>query len=142
MAEGPSLLHPARLTVLGSLSPRHYLTTASPPNRTLSGEVALGLHSIFLKALKSLGSEEQIAKWAPLCNKFQIITTYAQTELGHGEPGLLTSCAGCAQFQRAHSQLSGQTLYIFPMKTSQQVAGKGLEGGGTFFYFTQTGCMS
>ncbi|VFV17557.1 peroxisomal acyl-coenzyme a oxidase 2 [Lynx pardinus] len=52
--------------------------------RAVSGEVALTIHSIFLQALRSLGSEEQIAKWAPLCNNFQIITTYAQTELGHG----------------------------------------------------------
>ncbi|XP_006917564.2 peroxisomal acyl-coenzyme A oxidase 2 [Pteropus alecto] len=52
--------------------------------RAISGDLGLGLHSIFLKALRNLGSEEQIAKWAPLCEKFQIITTYAQTELGHG----------------------------------------------------------
>nr|XP_060487407.1 peroxisomal acyl-coenzyme A oxidase 2 [Panthera onca]XP_060487408.1 peroxisomal acyl-coenzyme A oxidase 2 [Panthera onca]XP_060487409.1 peroxisomal acyl-coenzyme A oxidase 2 [Panthera onca] len=52
--------------------------------RAVSGEVALNIHSLFLKALRSLGSEEQIAKWAPLCNNLQIITTYAQTELGHG----------------------------------------------------------
>lgn len=42
-----------------------------------------------MRALRSLGSEEQIAKWAPLCEKFQIIATYVQTELGHGEPALL-----------------------------------------------------
>ncbi|XP_019579683.2 peroxisomal acyl-coenzyme A oxidase 2 [Rhinolophus sinicus] len=53
-------------------------------SRTLSGDLALGLQYIFVKALRSLGSDEQIAKWAPLCNKFQIIATYAQTELGHG----------------------------------------------------------
>ncbi|XP_029774619.1 peroxisomal acyl-coenzyme A oxidase 2 isoform X2 [Suricata suricatta] len=52
--------------------------------RALSGELALNIHDIFLKALRSLGSEEQIAKWAPLCKEFQIIATYAQTELGHG----------------------------------------------------------
>ncbi|KAM5314019.1 peroxisomal acyl-coenzyme A oxidase 2 isoform 1-T2 [Glossophaga mutica] len=52
--------------------------------RAVSGDLNLGLHYIFLKAIRSLGSEEQIAKWVPLCNKFQIIATYAQTELGHG----------------------------------------------------------
>nr|XP_054360633.1 peroxisomal acyl-coenzyme A oxidase 2 isoform X3 [Mirounga angustirostris] len=52
--------------------------------RALSGELALNLHHVFLKSLRSLGSEEQIAKWTPLCNKFQIIASYAQTELGHG----------------------------------------------------------
>uniref|UniRef100_H0WPK4 Acyl-coenzyme A oxidase n=2 Tax=Otolemur garnettii TaxID=30611 RepID=H0WPK4_OTOGA len=50
----------------------------------LSGDLALNLHRVFLTALTSLGSEEQIAKWEPLCKTFQIITTYAQTELGHG----------------------------------------------------------
>lgn len=67
--------------------------TASLPHRTLSGDLGLGLQHIFVKALRSLGSEEQIAKWAPLCNTFQIIATYAQTELGHGEPGLLQTAA-------------------------------------------------
>ncbi|XP_071078371.1 peroxisomal acyl-coenzyme A oxidase 2 isoform X2 [Desmodus rotundus] len=52
--------------------------------RAVSGDLGLSLHHIFLKAIRSLGSEEQIAKWAPLCDKFQIIATYAQTELGHG----------------------------------------------------------
>ncbi|XP_023475946.1 peroxisomal acyl-coenzyme A oxidase 2 isoform X1 [Equus caballus] len=52
--------------------------------RTLSGSLGFSLQHIFLKALRSLGSEEQIAKWVPVCNKFQIIGTYAQTELGHG----------------------------------------------------------
>lgn len=59
----------------------------SLPHRTLSGNLALGLHHIFVKAVKSLGSEEQIAKWVPISNEFRIIATYAQTELGHGEPG-------------------------------------------------------
>nr|XP_028700132.1 peroxisomal acyl-coenzyme A oxidase 2 isoform X4 [Macaca mulatta] len=52
--------------------------------RALSGDVALNIHRVFLKALRSLGSEEQIAKWDPLCKNIQIIATYAQTELGHG----------------------------------------------------------
>ncbi|KAL0600964.1 Peroxisomal acyl-coenzyme A oxidase 2 [Plecturocebus cupreus] len=52
--------------------------------RALSGNVALNIHRVFLKALRSLGTEEQIAKWDPLCKNIQIIATYAQTELGHG----------------------------------------------------------
>ncbi|XP_008701385.2 peroxisomal acyl-coenzyme A oxidase 2 [Ursus maritimus] len=52
--------------------------------RALSGELAFNLHRVFQKSLRSLGSEEQIAKWTPLCNEFQIIASYAQTELGHG----------------------------------------------------------
>lgn len=75
--------------------------------RALSGELALGLHTVFLKSLQSLGSEEQIAKWTPLCNEFRIIASYAQTELGHGEPAFLH-----ARFQKAHSQLSSQRLCI------------------------------
>ncbi|XP_058144216.1 peroxisomal acyl-coenzyme A oxidase 2 isoform X2 [Dasypus novemcinctus] len=60
--------------------------------RALSGEIVFILHYIFLKSLESLGSEEQIAKWHPLCQEYQIIATYAQTELGHGSylPGLET----------------------------------------------------
>ncbi|KAM9592711.1 LOW QUALITY PROTEIN: peroxisomal acyl-coenzyme A oxidase 2 [Trichechus inunguis] len=52
--------------------------------RALGEDVGLNLHIVFLKALRSLGSEEQIAKWGMLCKKYRIITTYAQTELGHG----------------------------------------------------------
>ncbi|KAM6177272.1 peroxisomal acyl-coenzyme A oxidase 2 [Erethizon dorsatum] len=52
--------------------------------RALSGYVALGTHSVAMIAIRSLGSEEQIAKWVPLCKTYQIITTYAQTEMGHG----------------------------------------------------------
>ncbi|KAL2803598.1 peroxisomal acyl-coenzyme A oxidase 2 [Daubentonia madagascariensis] len=52
--------------------------------RALSGDMVLGIHRVFVKALRSLGSDEQIAKWEPLCKTCQIITTYAQTELGHG----------------------------------------------------------
>ncbi|XP_066899890.1 peroxisomal acyl-coenzyme A oxidase 2 isoform X2 [Kogia breviceps] len=52
--------------------------------RSLSGDLGLALQFVFQKALRSLGSEEQIAKWDPLCNKLQILATYAQTELGHG----------------------------------------------------------
>ncbi|XP_020135995.2 peroxisomal acyl-coenzyme A oxidase 2 isoform X2 [Microcebus murinus] len=52
--------------------------------RALSGDTVLGVHTGFLKALRSLGSEEQIAKWEPLCKTCRIIATYAQTELGHG----------------------------------------------------------
>ncbi|XP_060058994.1 peroxisomal acyl-coenzyme A oxidase 2 isoform X2 [Erinaceus europaeus] len=52
--------------------------------RAVSGELALNIHTIFKKSIRSLGSEEQIAKWTPLCERFQITATYAQTELGHG----------------------------------------------------------
>ncbi|XP_050017066.1 peroxisomal acyl-coenzyme A oxidase 2 isoform X2 [Alexandromys fortis] len=53
-------------------------------NRALSGYTNLNLHGIAMNALTSLGSDEQIAKWGQLGKNFQIIATYAQTELGHG----------------------------------------------------------
>ncbi|EDL94161.1 acyl-Coenzyme A oxidase 2, branched chain, isoform CRA_b [Rattus norvegicus] len=53
-------------------------------NRVLDGNVNLSLHGVAMNAIRSLGSDEQIAKWGQLCKNFQIITTYAQTELGHG----------------------------------------------------------
>ena len=80
-------------------------TTESLPHRSLSGDLALGIHKVFQKTLRSLGSEEQIAKWDPLCAKFQILGTYAQTELGHGEQGLLQVVYRLCttQLHRAHS---------------------------------------
>ncbi|MXQ83129.1 hypothetical protein E5288_WYG018867 [Bos mutus] len=53
-------------------------------SRSVSGDLGFAIHHIFQKTIRSLGSEEQIAKWDPLCSKFQILGTYAQTELGHG----------------------------------------------------------
>lgn len=32
-----------------------------------------------------LGSDKQIAKWIPLATRYQLIGSYAQTELGHGK---------------------------------------------------------
>lgn len=125
-----------RQGVPGPPSPIGYSTTASLPNRALSGDVALNIHRVFLKALRSLGSEEQIAKWDPLCKNIQIIATYAQTELGHGEPGLLhvvfRLCT--AKLQRVHLHLSSHRFicfegHMFNMKTFQQMAVKGLEEG-------------
>ncbi|XP_040850668.1 peroxisomal acyl-coenzyme A oxidase 2 [Ochotona curzoniae] len=52
--------------------------------RVLAEDLNLNLQQVFMNALNSLGSEEQIAKWGPLCRNYQIIITYAQTELGHG----------------------------------------------------------
>lgn len=75
MPGAPSLTHP------GHPEPS---TRASLIHRVLSSDLNLNLQSVFLKALRSLGSEEQIAKWEPLSKTFQIISTYAQTELGHG----------------------------------------------------------
>lgn len=52
--------------------------------RTLSGEYSLNIHGVFIRSLTALGTDQQIAKWLPLANNYQILGTYAQTELGHG----------------------------------------------------------
>ncbi|PSC69663.1 peroxisomal acyl-coenzyme A oxidase 1-like [Micractinium conductrix] len=45
----------------------------------------LELHiGMFIPTILGQGTPEQQAKWLPLCNRLQIIGTYAQTELGHG----------------------------------------------------------
>ena len=45
----------------------------------------LELHiGMFIPSLLSQGTPEQQAYWLPLCNRLEIIGTYAQTELGHG----------------------------------------------------------
>uniref|UniRef100_H2Z2W8 Acyl-coenzyme A oxidase n=1 Tax=Ciona savignyi TaxID=51511 RepID=H2Z2W8_CIOSA len=47
--------------------------------------MSFGVHAgVFIPCLLSFGSDEQIAKWLPLAMQFQIIGTYAQTEMGHG----------------------------------------------------------
>ncbi|XP_064375162.1 peroxisomal acyl-coenzyme A oxidase 2 isoform X4 [Dromaius novaehollandiae] len=52
--------------------------------RCLSGDIAFSLHRIFMRSISVLGSDKQVAKWIPLATEYQIIGTYAQTELGHG----------------------------------------------------------
>ena len=45
----------------------------------------IGLHfAMFMPALRNLGTPEQQAEWLPRALKFEIIGTYAQTEMGHG----------------------------------------------------------
>jgi alkylation response protein AidB-like acyl-CoA dehydrogenase len=39
---------------------------------------------MFMPAIERLATDEQKAKWLPLAQSYQIIGTYAQTELGHG----------------------------------------------------------
>jgi len=40
--------------------------------------------SMFPHAIEYQGSDEQAARWLPKCRNYQILGTYAQTELGHG----------------------------------------------------------
>lgn len=61
--------------IFGSLVATNILREGSP----------IGLHfAMFLPALRSMGTPEQQAEWIPKALNFNIIGTYAQTELGHG----------------------------------------------------------
>ena len=40
--------------------------------------------SVFLPCLKALASDEQLAKWLPMAQRYEMIGSYAQTELAHG----------------------------------------------------------
>lgn len=53
--------------------------------RALSGDVAFLLHRVFMRSISVLGSDKQVAKWIPLATEYQLIGSYAQTELGHGK---------------------------------------------------------
>jgi acyl-CoA oxidase len=39
---------------------------------------------MFVPTIESQGTPEQKEKWLPRTSKYEIIGTYAQTELGHG----------------------------------------------------------
>lgn len=44
-----------------------------------------GLHnSMFLPTIHSQATDEQKARWLPRTETYEVIGTYAQTELGHG----------------------------------------------------------
>lgn len=46
---------------------------------------AMGLHfAMFVPTLHNLCDPQQARKWLPLANSFQVVGTYAQTEMGHG----------------------------------------------------------
>lgn len=46
----------------------------------------LGLHNVmFLPTLRSQCDPQQAKKWLPLAESLQVLGTYAQTELGHGQ---------------------------------------------------------
>ncbi|OXB78709.1 UNVERIFIED_CONTAM: hypothetical protein H355_002674 [Colinus virginianus] len=53
--------------------------------RALSGDVAFLLHQVFMRSISMLGSDKQVAKWIPLATEYQLIGSYGQTELGHGD---------------------------------------------------------
>ncbi|NXI59991.1 ACOX2 oxidase, partial [Chloroceryle aenea] len=82
--------------------------------RALAGDVAFLLHRIFMRSISMLGSDKQIAKWIPLASQYQIIGSYAQTELGHGTylQGLETT----AVFDTAAQEFILNTPKISAMK--------------------------
>lgn len=52
----------------------------------INHQYSLGLHTVmFIPALERLSTEQQKANWLHLARNYQIIGTYAQTELGHGK---------------------------------------------------------
>ena len=54
--------------------------------RIINYDLALSLHhTMFIPAIERLATDEQKSKWLPLALSYQIIGTYAQTELGHGK---------------------------------------------------------
>uniref|UniRef100_A0A8D0DV59 Acyl-coenzyme A oxidase n=1 Tax=Salvator merianae TaxID=96440 RepID=A0A8D0DV59_SALMN len=63
--------------------------------RAVYNALAFNVHRVFINCILGLGSDEQIAKWVPLAEKYYIAGTYAQTELGHGTylRGLETTAA-------------------------------------------------
>ena len=51
----------------------------------LQGVSPIGLlYSMFMTAVLTMGSEEQISHWIPLIRDHKLIGAYVQTELGHG----------------------------------------------------------
>jgi acyl-CoA oxidase len=50
----------------------------------LNKPLYLSGHLAFIPVLNAQGSDEQVEKWVPLAENYQIIGCYAQTELGHG----------------------------------------------------------
>ncbi|NWU94842.1 ACOX2 oxidase, partial [Upupa epops] len=52
--------------------------------RAVAGDIVFLLHRVFMRSILVLGSDQQIAKWIPLAKQYQLIGSYAQTELGHG----------------------------------------------------------
>lgn len=49
-----------------------------------------GLHVVmFIPSLRRLCDPQQAKKWLPLAESFQVLGTYAQTEMGHGQSWML-----------------------------------------------------
>lgn len=63
-----------------------YLTFPSLSIAKANHHEALGLHFVmFLPTLYTQCDPQQSRKWIPLAESFQVVGTYAQTEMGHGQ---------------------------------------------------------
>ncbi|XP_075794518.1 peroxisomal acyl-coenzyme A oxidase 2 [Pelodiscus sinensis] len=82
--------------------------------RALGGDVAFNVHRVFKNSILALGTDEQIAKWIPLAEKYHIIGTYAQTELGHGT--FLRGLETTATFDTSTQEFTLNTPRISAMK--------------------------
>jgi alkylation response protein AidB-like acyl-CoA dehydrogenase len=49
---------------------------------------------MFIPGIERMGTDEQKAKWLPLAQTYQLVGTYAQTELGHGKLSIRDSITG------------------------------------------------
>lgn len=64
---------------------RHGVFSRATNNYTFINDSPYGLHpAMFIPALKTLASDEQLAHWLPLAEGGNIVGIYCQTELGHG----------------------------------------------------------
>ncbi|CAI5767619.1 peroxisomal acyl-coenzyme A oxidase 2 [Podarcis lilfordi] len=83
-------------------------------HRALHANLAFNVHVVFVKSLMGLATDEQLAKWLPLAEKFYIVGTYAQTELGHGT--YLRGLETTATFDAATQEFVLNTPSISAMK--------------------------
>lgn len=61
-------------------TPEYYILV-----RSIGIPIPFALHSdMFIPTIIGQGTPEQVQKWLPLAENYQILGTYAQTELGHG----------------------------------------------------------
>ncbi|XP_053151016.1 peroxisomal acyl-coenzyme A oxidase 2 isoform X2 [Hemicordylus capensis] len=82
--------------------------------RALGADLGFNVHFVFIKSILGLGTDEQIAKWVPLAEKYWIAGTYAQTELGHGT--YLRGLETTATFDTATQEFILNTPKISAMK--------------------------
>uniref|UniRef100_A0A8D0GEF7 Acyl-coenzyme A oxidase n=1 Tax=Sphenodon punctatus TaxID=8508 RepID=A0A8D0GEF7_SPHPU len=80
----------------------------------ISEDLGFNIHTVFKTSIWELGTSDQIAKWIPLADKYHIVGTYAQTELGHGT--YLRGLETTATFEIATQEFVLNTPRISAMK--------------------------